>query len=203
VLAGPALAFAAIGYVFWGAKGLPSGALALLVSYLVLRTSSSSLTQSLEPRPAEDARLLNLVKGLSGELGIETPAPFVVRGRGANALVFLQGGRTAIGFTEDALRTYARTELEGVVAHCLARLDPISGLDRTALTLGGTFGSCSRGVDQRDDARAAAVTRYPPALAKAIERSTPAAGRHSYLWFVGEPPLHAPAEDRMRALAEL
>jgi hypothetical protein len=203
VLAGPAVVFAAVGYAFWGATGLLPAALALLVSFLVLRTSSTTLVQSLDPRPAEDARLLNIVKGLSGELGIDAPSPFVVRGPGVNALVFLHGGHTAIGFTEEALRTYARTELEGVVAHCLVRLDPASGLDRTALTLGGTFGRCGRGVDQRDDARAAAVTHYPPALAKAIERSTPATGRYSYLWFLGEPPAHAPAEERIRALSEL
>jgi hypothetical protein len=203
VLLGPALVFGVVGYAFWGIGGLLPAALALVVSFLILKTSNRALHGSLQPRPADDARLLNIVRGLSGELALDAPLPYLVAGSGVNALVFQHQGHAAIGFTEEALRSYARTELEGVVAHCLARLDPSSGLDRTALTLGGTFAACGTGVDVRDDVRAAAVTRYPPALAKAIEKSTPAEGRYAYLWFAGEPPSHAPVEARIRALSEL
>lgn len=203
-LVGPALVFGAAGFALWGPPGLASSVVALLVSFLIVRTATSALLGSLAPVPADDVRLLNLVAGLSTDLGHAPPPTFIVQGDGANALVFRYGGRPALGITAAAATELARIELEAVVAHCLVRSDPtVGGLDRTSLALGGTFGACAGRVTQLDDARAVAVTRYPPALATAIEKATPASGRFSYLWFVAEGPGSVSNEARLEALGSL
>ena len=204
VLHAPIAAFAIVGFLFWDLAGLVPAAIAALVAVLIVRTATSTLTSSLAPAPAEDARTLNLVAGLSADLGIDTPRTFIVQGEGPNALVFRHEGRLALGLTPAALREFTRTELEAVIAHSLVRADPGGGtLDNLALTLGGTFGACSTRVSEADDARAVAITRYPPALAKAIEKSVPASGRFAYLWFAADGPSHAPREARLEALATL
>ena len=204
VLTVPSLVFGAAGYLIIGLAAVIPALVALLVAFLTLRTAATAAVGSLDPRPAEDARLLNIVSGLSADLGREPPATFVVRGEGPNAALFWRGGGPAIGVTTQAVTGLARTELEAMIAHCLVRLDPaVGGLDRSALTLGGTFRPCAHGVTEADDARTAAITRYPPALAKAIEKAVPASGRFSYLWFVAEGPSHAPVEERIGALGEL
>jgi hypothetical protein len=204
VLVGPALVFGVIGFAFWDFPGLIPGVVALLVGYLLLRTATSSLVAALDPAPAQSPRLTNIVTGLSADLGLDPPPTFVIKSPGVNALVFRHGGRTALGLTAETVDDLPRTELEAVVAHCLVRSDPASGgLDRTSLTLGGTFGACGKAATELDDARAVAVTRYPPALAKAIERATPATGRFSYLWFVAEGASGTPLEARLDALDSL
>jgi hypothetical protein len=204
VLLAPALLFGIVGYGFWGFPGLVPAAIALALAALIVRTASSGLLSTLEPSEAKDPRLLNLVAGLSSDLGVETPPVFVVRAEGANAIVFDRGGRPAVGITEGALRQMTRIELEAMVAHCLVRTDPASGgLDRSDLRLGGVFRSCGGRVTELEDARTVAVTRYPPALASAIAKATPASGRFSYLWFVAEDPSHSPRAERLEALATL
>lgn len=200
----PALVVGLIGYLLVGVLGLLPALLVALVAVLILRRATAALTAALEPRSAEDARLLNLVTGLSKDLGREPPRTFIVAGEGVNALVFWYAHGPALGLTQEAASGLPRTELEAIVSHCLVRLDPeAGGLDRAALTLGGTFGVCGWGGTQADDVRAAAVTRYPPALAQAIQRSTPARGRFSYLWFVAEGRDHVPREARIEALGQL
>ena len=204
VLLAPVVLFGIVGFLIWDLPGLIPAVLAALVAFLIVRTATSALTASLAPTAATDARVLNLVAGLSKDLGIETPPTFIVRGEGANALMFRHAGATSLGLTRAAIDEFTRTELEAVIAHSLIRTDPgVGTLDKTALGLGGTFGACSARVTEADDARAVAITRYPPALAKAIERSTPVSGRFAYLWFVGEGASHAPREARLEALATL
>lgn len=201
-LFGPVVVFAVVGFLIWGLPGLVPAAVVLLVAVAILRTATSALTGALAPQPSEDARLLNIVSGLSGDLGIEAPSTYVVRGEGVNALVFWEG-KPAIGLTGEAAEDLPRTELEALVAHCLARLDPDGGLDRSTLTLGGIFGACAAKVTTADDVRAVAVTRYPPALAKIIERATPVSGRFSHLWFAADDASHASKAARVEALQDL
>ena len=203
VLLAPPIVFGVVGFAFWGLPGLLPAVIAAGVALLIVRTATSSLVSALAPAPARDSRLLNLVSGLSSDIGIDPPETFIVEGQGANALIFRNRGQRALGLTPAALHELTRTELEAVIAHTLVRADPSGPLDGTALTLGGTFGGCSARLTEVDDARAVAVTRYPPALAKAIEKATPVSGRFSYLWFVGEGPSHASQEDRLEALATL
>ena len=203
ILVAPALVFGTIGWLLWGPLGLAPAVVALIVGALVLRTATKALELELAPRPApEGGRVANLVTGLSIDLGIEPPQPVIVEGPGANAVVFWHKGGPALGVTAELAGDYARTELEAVVAHSLARLDPATGLDRNVLRLGGVLGACSTAVDVADDVRAVSITRYPPGLAKAIEKATPATGRFAYLWFVGDHAAHAPSEERLAALQD-
>lgn len=200
----PVAVFAVIGFVLWGAGGLLPALIALIVGILILRTATRTLVEGLDPRPATQPRLVNIVQGLSKDLGLQAPRTFIVNGEGANALVFWHKGGPALGMTAAVADGFARTELEAVVAHCLIRLDPAAGdLDRMSLSLGGTFGSCRGGVTEADDVRAVAVTRYPPALAKSIERCEPATGRFSHLWFVADDATHASSHARVAALQDL
>jgi hypothetical protein len=146
----------------------------------------------------EHPRLANLASGLAGDLGMSAPRLRVSPKAGANA--FVVPGVLVV--TTDLLSSYTRTELEAVVAHCLVRL--------RAGGLGWAVGAAATGlrtaaprVDAGVDARAAAVTRYPPALASAIRKASPARGRAAPLWFVADAASHSPAEERAGALLDL
>jgi hypothetical protein len=143
--------------------------------------------------------LLNLASGLASDLGMKTPRVLVSPEQGANAFV-VPG---VIVVTEDLLSQYTRTELEAVIAHCLVRLrDGGLGWAVTAAGTGGHSRVAPR-VDERVDARTAALTRYPPALASAIRKASPRRGRTAALWFVAHDSSHAPAEQRAAALLDL
>jgi hypothetical protein len=130
---------------------------------------------------------------------MDAPRLYVSDAAGANAFV-VPG---AIVVTDQLVAGYARTELEAVVAHCLVRLrDGGLGWGMASAAAGGVAGVVPR-VDPRLDARAAAVTRYPPALASAIRKAAPARGRTAQLWFVANGPSHAPAEERASELLDL
>jgi hypothetical protein len=137
---------------------------------------------------ADEPRFANIATGLAEVLKLGPVDLFVIGGEGANALA----GRTerpVVGLTRALLDTYARTELEAVVAHCLVR-------HRHA----GRRGSI---VGFSDDVRAVSLTRYPPALAAAIQRAQPHKGRHPGMYLVAEGPTHRPVEERIAALADL
>jgi hypothetical protein len=203
VLLGPVVLFGVAGFALWGAFGLLSAAGALLVTLLILKTSTATLSASLAPKPLADPRALNLITGLSRDLEIEPPPAYVVDAPGINALVFWHRGHACLGLTATAVSDLPRTELEAVIAHCLGRLDHAAGgLHRSELRLGGTFGACGSGPQQGDDATAAAITRYPPAVASAIRKAEPVSGRFGYLWFVPEGS-GADREVRIAALSDL
>ena len=147
-------------------------------------------------------RLVNVVAGLSRDLGVPTPRLWRVAGDGPNAVVGRRGG-PAVGLTRSLLDSYTRTELEAVAAHCLVRLGR-EGLRREAV--GAALGPLGRKlgpfVDAREDARVAAITRYPPALASAIRKAAPSSTGAPFL-FVAPPPWHDDPEQRARAVADL
>ena len=136
----------------------------------------------------EHLRLWNITQGLAKELDMTPPALWIVDGAGANAFV-RSGSKPALGFSEEMLESYTRTELEAVVAHGLARL---------ARTGKHRVGEPA----PSDDISAAAVTRYPPALAAALRKATPRADRGSLRWFVPESGAH-PAEARAQEVLDL
>lgn len=154
-------------------------------------------------RPGELARLENLVRGLSNDLGIGAPALLVTDESGPNALVAKRSGHVVV-VTADLARDFSRTELEAVLAHCLVR---IASDQVAAAQMGLALGSLGVGLGGltggADDVVAAGVTRYPPALASAIEKCAPRGGSFAALWFVAEGPTHAPAERRIAALRDL
>jgi hypothetical protein len=137
---------------------------------------------------ADEPRLENIVAGLAERLDLGQVDTYLIDGRGANALAG-RVERPVVGVTRALLDGYARTELEAVVAHCLVRF-------RDSGRRGAMVGFS-------DDVRAVALTRYPPALASAIEKAEPYGGRFGSLYLVAEGATHRPVKERIQALADL
>ena len=190
------LAFAALsdGYSRWGAL-----LLAVLSPAPVLTRRRFLLSKTVPAGSESHARFTHLAQGLARDLALPPPRLLVSKKAGANAFV-VPG---ALAVTEDLLAAYTRTELEAVVAHCLVRVrDGGLGWAVAASAVHG-FGRVAPPVDRHVDARVAAVTRYPPALASAIKKATPARGHDAPLWFVADSPSHAPAAERAAELLDL
>jgi hypothetical protein len=137
---------------------------------------------------SEQPRLHNIAAGLAERLGLGPVDIYVISGGGPNALA----GRTerpCVAVTKSLLETYARTELEAVVAHCLVR-------HREAGRKGVRVG-------YSDDVRAVALTRYPPALAAALRKAKPNRGRFASSYMVADGPSHRDTPGRIEALADL
>jgi hypothetical protein len=150
----------------------------------------------------EAPRLLNVAAGLSADLGIPPPKVWIVEGDGANAVVG-RLGHSSVGVTRALLDLYTRTELEAVVAHCLLRLRrPALRREALVAALGPLGRLLCPVVDAQLDAAVAAVTRYPPALAGAIRKATPARGGAPFL-FVAPRPWHDDPEHRAVQVADL
>ncbi len=94
-------------------------------------------------------------------------------------------GHGPVALADSALDQLARTELEAVLAHCLVRLAHARRTDP---------------VGYADDVRAVALTRYPPGLAKALERLVP---QDSHWFVVASVRSHRPVAERIAALEEL
>lgn len=124
--------------------------------------------------PIIDARLFNLVEGLSIGAGLRQPRLRVIDSTGLNALA---GGTTStkaiLGVTSGLLAELDRVELEAVVAEELVR---IRRSDTGPVTLlAATFGvgrrlAVAADSDTAADLGAVGLTRYPPALASALEK---------------------------------
>ncbi|MDA8292243.1 MAG: M48 family metalloprotease, partial [Actinomycetota bacterium] len=130
-----------------------------------------------------DARLVNLVEGLAVALGVPVPELRVVEDPAPNAVVLGPDPASAVLVcTSGLLEALDRLELEGVLAHELAHVKR-GDLERAAVAMRafGLVARTARGADvlarairsDREsfaDLQAAGVTRYPPALASALEK---------------------------------
>jgi hypothetical protein len=152
---------------------------------------------------ADEPRLVNMANGLARDLGVPVPRLYAVAHSGPNALIAYVGG-PAIGVSRSAIGALTRTELEAVVAHCLVRVGG-HGLWHVAAAvwLGPLLRAIGPWVGPEDDARACALTRYPPALQSAMQKATAKSGRFAPLWFVGEGNSHVSVEKRVAALEDL
>jgi heat shock protein HtpX len=124
--------------------------------------------------PKRDARLCNLVEGLSISAGVRQPRLMVIDSPGLNALAAgSKPSRAVLGVTTGLLSELDRVELEGVLAEELAQIRRNETVPATVLV--ATFGF-GRGTavpadrDARADQAAVALTRYPPGLAAALEK---------------------------------
>ena len=148
-------------------------------------------------------RAENVVAGLAGTLELGRvrllsfpslePRAFVCHARGL-----------AVVFSAGLLESYSRTELEAVVAHCLLRARSHNvRLSELACHLRWLGGSVGLVVGAHEDVAAAAITRYPPALAAAIGKSVPARGHLAPLYFAALHPCHEAPEARLASLSDL
>lgn len=205
----PGLALALAGWVLVG----PVAALAAGVVYVAAaiwwmvglgrRALSSEAARPLDAEAAP--RLFNLVRGLAKDLDIAAPSLWSLPNSGPNALVCRAGRRHALALAPAVYQDFTRTELEAVVAHCLARLASPGEIARASLSagLGSLAGPLTPSRDLSEDIRTAAITRYPPALATAIERCEPRGDRFAPLWFVPRGTRYPSPADRAEALRDL
>ena len=202
----PALPAALVGFLFWGFAGL---VLAFVVAVAVLLAWALVLRpplRTLRPRTAragEADRMGNLIGGLARDLQRAAPQLLVIESTEPNAYVARRMGSEYLAVTTGLLENYTRTEQEAVAAHCLVRLRsaPLAFSTMAAAAGKWAFAHAPR-VGGEDDLAAVAVTRYPPALATAIEKaSKPLA--EAPLAFSSVAGCHLAAEARRAALLDL
>jgi Zn-dependent protease with chaperone function len=166
--------------------GLTAGLIAGLVVFVVLAVGLGAWARfggdrralgSLPTRaadPVADARVLNLIEGLSVGAGVRQPRLLLVDTPGLNAMVAgTTPARATVVVTTGLLGELARIELEAVLAEELVLIRHQETVPATVLT--ATFGLGRRiGIpvdrDTRADTAAVTLTRYPPALAAALEK---------------------------------
>lgn len=199
---GAALAQLALGLIGVAAfAALFSGAIVWIVSNSgrgMLRRE-----KAVRVKPGTSPRLENVVEGLAQKTNLPAPEIWLIHDEAPNALVCFTR-RPAIAVTSGLVDGYTRTELEAVVAHCFVRLAATATpLARTMLALSTISAAFGVHVGDVDDVRAAAVTRYPPALASAVTKASPRSGRGASFWFVADDAMHVPPAERAAALLDL
>lgn len=212
LLAGQALLGALIGAV-----------LGVVAAVVFVRTATSRVLTSIGARslePGEQPRLTNLLEGLCLTSGVPGPQVRIIDSEVPDAVAVGTSPRTAVVVvTSGLIDLLGRIELEGVVAHELAR---IRHHDITPATLVASLGPLGARVAGRllpperilaADLDACQLTRYPPGLIAALEsidrtrRATsaaPPAPAHLCLAPVGDDHTsHPPLHERIALLREL
>ncbi|MDP9234623.1 MAG: hypothetical protein M3P01_08740 [Actinomycetota bacterium] len=188
--------------------GLAGGVLAAVVAAVVLwawisiqgRLALRALS-AIRVGSQQAPRLFNLAEGLALTAGIPMPSLWLIPDGGPNALVCRLRG-PVVAISRSLLDGYTRTELEAVVAHCFVRLPSARALS-AAVALGSLGDKIVPSVGFLHDAAAAALTRYPPAMASAIAKAQPRSDRFSAFWFVGDDAFHDPESARTEMLLDL
>jgi len=179
-----------------------------------------SLIDGRDADPRLEARLCNLVEGLSTTAGVRQPRLRVIDSPGLNLLAAgTSPSRGVIAATTGLLADLNRIELEAVLAEQLVRRRHGETLPGTVLA--ATFGigqkkAVAGDMDALADQAAVSLTRYPPALAAALEKmdtkGTQVTGFPGFLaplWMAdptgGATPGRGrlPLRDRIEALREL
>jgi heat shock protein HtpX len=168
--------------------------------------------------PVTDARLWNLAEGLSINAGVRQPRLLVVDSPALNAMAAGgRPGRAVVAVTSGLLTELERIELEAVLAAELMQIRRQETVPATVLV--ATFGLGRRLAlpadwDAQVDQAAVTLTRYPPALAAALEKLetkgaavSGQAGSTAHLWFVdptdGTGRGRLTTRERIEALREL
>ena len=207
MVAAVALAGAAGAWLLLGLIGVAAFA-AVFGGVLVWTVSNSGRgmlrrENAVRVRPGTSPRLENIVAGLAKQTGLPAPELWLITDPAPNALVCFTR-RPAIATTSGLVDGYTRTELEAVVAHCYVRLAATATpVARTMLALSSVSPAFGVPVGDVDDVRAAAITRYPPALAAAVTKAAPRRGRGAAFWFVADDGMHVAADERAAALLDL
>jgi heat shock protein HtpX len=168
-----------------------------------------------EPRRPGLERLENLVEGLCVASGLPQPALHLVDDVAPNAMASgVRRDAAAVVVTTGLLDTLGRVELEGVVAHLLARIrrDDIAPATLAGFLLGPLAAKVVHPDLLDADETAVSITRYPPGLAAALTklrddpRSVSRASRASLGLWVVPPAARTPDPDldhRIAVLREL
>ncbi len=124
--------------------------------------------------PIARERLVTLVDRLSATFGVEAVRAEVVSDGGYNAALVPGPGGYVMVATSALVQDFALIEMEGVVAHCLAR-ERIGVLERECVAALDLTGEAARalagpGETFRADEVAAATIRYPLGIADALRR---------------------------------
>lgn len=207
IVAAVALAGAAGAWLLLGLIGVAAFA-ALFGGAMVWIVSNSGRgmlrrEKAVRVKRGTSPRLENLVAGLAKQTRLPEPELWLITDEAPNALVCFTR-RPAIAVTSGLVDSYTRTELEAVVAHCYVRLAATATpLARTMLALSSVSPAFGVPVGEVDDVRAAAITRYPPALASAVEKALPRKGRGAAFWFVADDGMHVAPDERAAALLDL
>jgi heat shock protein HtpX len=170
--------------------------------------------------PRRDARLCNLVEGLSISAGLKQPRIKVIDSPGLNAMAAgTSASRAVVAVTSALVSELDRIELEAVLAEELVQIRRGETLPETVVV--ATFGlgkgwAVPGDRDGQADQGAIGLTRYPPALASALEKieskGATVAGQASYmahLWLAdprgseGNARGRLPLGERIEALREL
>ncbi|HEU5150064.1 MAG TPA: M48 family metalloprotease [Iamia sp.] len=163
-------------------------------------TQALAATRSRPVSEAEEPRLHNLVEGLCVGIGLEPPRLRIIEDDAPNALAVARAVDDAdLVVTRGLLERLSLVELEAVLAHELARIrrgDAIVGALAGSVLRTPLYGWIARAVVGRgepveawSDLAAVEITRYPPALASALEKLAPAPAPPvspiSHLWIHG------------------
>ena len=120
-------------------------------------------------------RLTTVMDRLAATFGVDAVNTYIVSDPGYNAALVPSGAGLSFFVTDALMRDFELIELEGVVAHCLARhrlglllRESVAAVavtnDESRRTLAG------QGLAYRADEVAAVAIRYPPGLAGALRK---------------------------------
>jgi hypothetical protein len=124
---------------------------------------------------AERQRLVTVLARLAPTFGVDGVSAFVVDDSAYNAALVPNGPSLSLFVTNALLRDFELIELEGVVAHLLAR-QRLGAVPRQAASAVGNLKTALRrelggaGIAYRADEVAAAAIRYPLGLAGALRK---------------------------------
>ncbi len=134
--------------------------------------------------PKDRQRLITVLDRLSATFGVDEVSAFIVHDAGYNAALVPNGTSLSLFVTDAVMADFELIELEGVVAHCLAR-HRLGLLNRESVAAVAQLSDDARrtlagpGSSYRADEVAAAAIRYPLGLAGALfkcARQEPGAG---------------------------
>ena len=125
--------------------------------------------------PKDRQRLVTVLDRLAATFGVDSVSAFIVEDEGYNATLVPNGPSFALFITSALMRDFELIELEGVVAHCLARqrlalLQRQSVASLASLSADDRKSLAGSGAAYRADEVAAAAIRYPLGLAGALRK---------------------------------
>jgi hypothetical protein len=141
------------------------------------RTLGASMLATFQPGgdATQRLRLVTVLDRLAATFGVDNVSAFVIADQGYNAALVPDGTNYSLFVTTSVMEDFELIELEGVVAHCLAR-QRLGLIERESLASVVTLNDEARralagvGKTYRADEVAAASIRYPLGLAGALRK---------------------------------